>query len=275
MVAIVVLAAVVLINQPSNSSALVTPPELAPANLTSGYSLGKADAPVTIDLWEDFQCPACGLFSREIEPRVMTQFVETGTVRLVFNDFAFIGAEPRGGAAATAFGQDQSVDAAIAARCAGAQGPGKFWNYMQYLYWNQGPENGGKFVQPFFDQIATALGLDLATFNSCLTEPSQLQAVVAQTQQGSKLGVDSTPTLFINGTKQAGVSTYDALAAEIQAAAKGQPLSGASPGASLPETTVPPSPGASSAAGSAAPATGSAPAASGAPAGSPGASAAP
>ena len=235
------LGAIVLLSQPNSSSAaLVTPPELAPADLATGFSLGKADAPVKIEMWEDLQCTACGLFSRQIEPRIVTQYVVPGTVQLTFNDFAFIGSEVHGGKMPTAFGQDESVDAAIAARCAGAQGPGNFWHFQQYLYWNQGTENGGKFTKAFFDKIASAMGLDRTTFDSCLTDSTQLKAVISQTEQGQRQGINATPTLFINGTKVM-VSTYDQLAADIDAAAKGQPLPSTGAGSSVPETTVAPS----------------------------------
>ncbi|MGZ4158725.1 MAG: DsbA family protein, partial [Bacteroidia bacterium] len=80
-------------------------------------------------MWEDFQCPACGNFTRQIEPTIVDRYVVPGSVRLTFHDDAFIGQE--------------SLDAASAARCAGDQG--KFWPYHDWLFANQNGENEGQF----------------------------------------------------------------------------------------------------------------------------------
>jgi hypothetical protein len=63
-----------------------TPTGLAdPAN---PRTLGSADAPITIEVWSDFQCPACGFFARQVEPDLIDEYVKDGTVRLVYRDLA-------------------------------------------------------------------------------------------------------------------------------------------------------------------------------------------
>jgi protein-disulfide isomerase len=166
-----------------------TPTGLAdPAN---PRTLGSADAPITIEVWSDFQCPACGFFARQVEPDLIDEYVKDGTVRLVYRDLAFIdGGKPAG----------ESQQAAAAARCAGEQG--KFWPFHDYLFENQDGENKGAFDRKVLDQIATAVGLDMAGFGSCMDGDAQEQAVAAETAQGNQAGVTQTPSLAINGVLQ-------------------------------------------------------------------------
>ena len=101
----------------------------APGLLLDGRAIGSPDAPVVVEIWEDFQCPACSRFTQTVEPSVVERFVPSGDVRVVYRDFAFLGTE--------------SIDAAVAARCAGEQGA--FWSYHDWLYANQNGENAGWF----------------------------------------------------------------------------------------------------------------------------------
>ena len=167
-----------------------TPPELVdPSN---SRAVGPADAPVTVEVWSDFQCPACGSFARTIAPDLVEEFVRPGTVRVVYRDMAFIDGGAVGG---------ESQQAAAAARCAGDQG--KFWQYHDYLFENQKDENKGAFRRERLDQIATAVGLDMTAYRSCMDGgDAPKQATKAETAQGNAAGVSSTPTLAINGVLQ-------------------------------------------------------------------------
>lgn len=83
-----------VLQQPANAPAtheLAHPEVGVPAALADGRTLGKADAPVTIDIWSDFQCPACRLFAEETEPSIVNQFVVAGIAKLVYHDAAFQG----------------------------------------------------------------------------------------------------------------------------------------------------------------------------------------
>ena len=166
-----------------------TPPELV--DPTNARALGPADAPVTVEVWSDFQCPACGFWSLQVAPDLIDEYVRAGSVRVVYRDFAFIdGGKPDG----------ESQQAAAAARCAGEQG--KFWQYDDYLFENQDGENKGAFRRERLDQIATAVGLDMAAWGSCMSGDAPEQAVKAETDQGQAAGVGSTPHLAINGVLQ-------------------------------------------------------------------------
>ncbi len=158
---------------------------------TNPRAVGRADAPVTIEIWSDFQCPACDFFSRQVAPDLINEYVKAGTVRMVYRDFAFIdGFDPAG----------ESQQSAAAARCAGEQG--KFWPFHDYLFENQDGENKGAFKRARLDEIATAVGLDMAAYGSCMDGTATEDAVKAETADGHTAGVTSTPTLAINGVLQ-------------------------------------------------------------------------
>ena len=191
----------------STTGALNAPVTTIPAGLENDRTLGSPSAPVTIDVWADFQCPFCDQFATTVEPRIITDFVATGQAKLVAHDFAFLG---RGRT------PDESTDAATAARCAAQNG--KYWEYAEYLWANQGGENQGAFRKERLDQIATAVGLDLARFDQCLTDQSLRSAVAAERSQGAAMGINSTPTIFVDGQKLPTVPTYEQLATLIRQA---------------------------------------------------------
>lgn len=82
-------------------------------------------APITMIEFGDFQCLFCGRFAKEVEPQINQTYIQTGKVNFVFKHFTIIGSD--------------SKTAAVAAQCTTDQG--KFWNYYNILYGNQGPEN--------------------------------------------------------------------------------------------------------------------------------------
>jgi protein-disulfide isomerase len=171
-------------NPPSgNPIALVTPSAPSPESLADGRAIGRPDAPATLTIWEDFQCPACGAFTRQTEPRLYSDYVIPGTLRIVYRDFVFLGPE--------------SINAAVAARCAAEQG--RFWTYHDYLFWNQGgAENQGAFDAAHLTAIAQATGLDPTKFSSCQAQTQVASDVQAETSAGVDAGIDTTPTLVID-----------------------------------------------------------------------------
>ena len=159
---------------------------------------GDASAPVTIEEWADFQCPACGVFARQTEPQLFQNYVTTGKVRYVFHQFPFLGAE--------------STWAAQASECADDQG--KFWEYHEKLYASQAGENKGAFSKDNLKRLGTQLGLG-DQFAQCIDSGRHNDEVASSFQTGQQLGVNSTPTLFINGKKYTGAYPYDQLKAII------------------------------------------------------------
>jgi protein-disulfide isomerase len=197
----------------SASRELVMPEVSRPTALVDDRSVGAADAPITIELWEDFQCPACGVFSRATEPKLIEEYVATGKVRLVYRDMAFLGQE--------------SIDAAVGARAAqqllGGDG---FWRFHDLLFHNQDGENEGAFARVVLADMAVSMGIDRAAFLAALDDPELIAAVEAETRDGAQAGVSSTPTLDINGQRAVGSPPYATLAEYLDGL-----LAGTAPGA--------------------------------------------
>ncbi len=165
---------------PSPSPTLPPPP-----NEANGPSLGSAAAPVTVEIWADYQCPYCRLETMVFGGSLERAFVLPGTVRVIFRDFAFLGQE--------------STDAAVAARCAGRQDPGAYWRYHDLLFAAQQGENQGTFTRANLVTFAGLAALDATSFTACLDDPSVAKAVADETAAGRALGVESTPTLRVSG----------------------------------------------------------------------------
>ena len=210
---VVIVIALVSTGQIGSDPAQVKTPVSAMPDkaLWDGRALGPADAKVTIEVFEDFQCPACGIFTQQTQPSLIRDFVADGKVRFIFKDMAFLdNGAPAG----------ESHRAAIAARCAGRQD--LFWPYHEYLYANQKGENEGHFSESFLLAIATKVGADPEQFAACTKDPAVLDEVIAETQEGMGKGVNSTPTLILNGEKlSGGVPAYVDLKAQINALLEG------------------------------------------------------
>jgi protein-disulfide isomerase len=214
---------------------LVTPPPIPPivAPATSeqgipvdGYALGDPAAPVTIEVYEDFQCPYCHLFTEQIEPQIIDTYVRPGIARLVFRDLPFLGEESRW--------------AAVAARLASQQG--LFWPMHDYLFANQLGENAGSFTPDRLMAMAQAAGLDMDTFIAGLQVPAA-RALYAQVeaeayQRASALGIKATPTVVVNGVPTASVDLASVSAA-IEAALAGSASASPGPVAPLPSSGSP------------------------------------
>ncbi len=188
-------------------SGIITPTQVA-LPTPNGLSLGNANAPVTIDVFEDFQCPACKFFTENVEPDVVQNLVATGKARYIFHQYSFIDGPGAGSGG-------ESDQAANASMCANEQG--KFWEMHAILYANS-EENQGAFTNPRLKAMAQDIGLDMNAFNSCFNEDKYKKEIQADFDLGQKMGVSGTPTAFVNG-KQVGqpgkIPTYDDIAQAV------------------------------------------------------------
>jgi len=156
-----------------------------------GLSLGDPNAPATIDVFEDFQCPACKFFTQNIEPQIITYLVIPGKARFVFHNYSFIDGPT--------VGSGESDQAASAAMCANEQG--KFWEMQEVIYTNQLGENKGHFNDRFLAAMAEAVNLDMGSFNSCFSNGKYKDDIQADFDLGTQMGVSGTPSVFVNGQK--------------------------------------------------------------------------
>ena len=184
----------------------ITPVARPQAN---GREMGDPNAPVLVEVWEDFQCPACQSFTQNVEPLVTENYVASGKVRYIFRQFPFIDDK-----AAT----KESDQAANASMCAADQN--KFWEYHDYLYANWDGENRGAFTDKRLVAFAEALSLDMAEFNSCFDANRHNDVIQQDIADGNTGGVSGTPSVFVNGSvvKPGFVPSYEEMAQAIDAA---------------------------------------------------------
>ncbi|MCA9538567.1 MAG: thioredoxin domain-containing protein [Myxococcales bacterium] len=160
----------------------------------TGPSRGPANAPVTIVAFADFECPYCARAAGVVES-VRQRYGDK--VRLVFRDFPL------------EFHQN-AVPAAIAARCADAQG--KFWPMHDALF-----SEHRNLTPPALRGLAEQLKLDLARYDACLADPRNSAGIEADRDAGMKVGVEGTPAFFINGVPLHGALPEEAFVAAIDA----------------------------------------------------------
>jgi len=151
-------------------------------------TLGDPNAPIKLEEYADFQCPACGAYARGTIKQIEEKYVANGTVQIIFRHFAFIG--------------EESVRAAEAAECANEQG--KFWEMYDTLFNNQAGENQGAFADDKLSGFAQGLGLDMSKFSTCFSSGKYRASIQSETANGQLRGVSSTPTSFINDKKVVG-----------------------------------------------------------------------
>jgi len=146
---------------------------------------GPADAPITIVEFSDFQCPFCVRAAKDLSELVGT----TTEVSLVFRNFPLdTSCNPN----VTRQMHANACLAAYAAECAGKQD--RFWEYHDVLF-----ENGQRLGRDALVTYAERIGLDVRAFDQCLDDPATHDRVAADVEAASRAGVNSTPTLFING----------------------------------------------------------------------------
>jgi protein-disulfide isomerase len=139
---------------------------------------GPAAAPVTVFEWSDYECPFCQR-AQDVLQRLQGEFPDT--VRFVFKDFP-LRSHPN------------ALPAALAARCAGAQG--RYWEYHDLLFVGQ-PD----LARDHLVGYARRVGLDASAFIECLDSGRYRDAVLAEQREGREAGVRATPTFFINQRK--------------------------------------------------------------------------
>ena len=144
--------------------------------------LGRADAPVTLVEFSDYQCPFCQRFFATTLSALKKHYVDTGKVRYVFRDFPLDQMHP------------QARKAAEAAHCAGEQG--KYWEMHEVLFQNQ-----RTLAPPQLTVHARTVGVDGSKFDECLSSGRHAARVERGLADGAAVGVQGTPTFVVGKTK--------------------------------------------------------------------------
>ncbi len=180
-----------------------TPPGVS---LTGGVPVGKATAPVTLDLYEDPQCPVCAQFEAQVGPTI-AGWIASGKVAVHYHVISFLDS-----ASTTKY----SSRAANALYAAAAVSPDSFVKYHQLLNQQQPAEGSAGLTEDTLVQLAQQAGAGAAADQ--IRAGTYADYVTKATDQSSKDGVTGTPTVRVNG-KAVAQPTLDQVTAAVNAAA--------------------------------------------------------
>lgn len=158
--------------------------------------LGEEDAPVTMVVYEDFECPFCKRFEEGAVPQIVSNYVDTGQVKIVWKDRPLTQLHP------------WAKPSAEAMECVYREG-GKepFWNLKDQIFSNQNQLSTDN-AQSQIKSWAAEEGVSESAVQSCIDNGDAMSEVEADSTEGQELGASGTPTSFVNGQKLVGAQPY-------------------------------------------------------------------
>ncbi len=176
---------------------------------------GNAQAKVTIVNFDDLECPYCARMHAQLFPDTLNRYKDQ--IKIIYKDYPLIEIHP------------WALRASIDANCLAAQNPTAYWNYVDYLHTHgediTGPDRDAAKSAAMLDKLARDEGqrssLDNSKLNACLAKQDD-SVVRASMKEGEALGVDGTPTLFINGERLSGALPESQLWLAIDRALKAE-----------------------------------------------------
>jgi protein-disulfide isomerase len=163
---------------------------------------GNDNAKVTIVNYDDFQCPFCSRMHQVLFPGVLQSYGDK--VRVIYKDYPLVEIHP------------WAMHAAVDANCLNEQNGPAYWDFADFVHANQ-KSLAGKSLEEAFTNLdhaatdqATKHQLDLGKLQACLKKQDE-SGIRSSMAEGDKLGVDSTPTLFVNGERISGALSPDQL----------------------------------------------------------------
>ncbi|NDP41521.1 MAG: thioredoxin domain-containing protein [Aromatoleum sp.] len=171
---------------------------------SGGFSMGRADAPLTIVEYADYQCPFCQQYHNTAFAQIKANYVDTGKLRYIHRDFPLDFHE-------------NARRAAAAARCAGEQG--KFWELRHVMI-----VNAEALQQDKLAGYASSVKLDVPKFQACITADKYKAGIDKDVAEGTAAGVSGTPSFVIGrikkdrleGVRMVGAAPYGQFDAKIQ-----------------------------------------------------------
>jgi protein-disulfide isomerase len=160
-------------------------PPAEPVALDETFTVGRADAPVTLIEYSDFRCPFCAWFARETLPALEAEFVEAGRLRVAYKHLPIARLHP------------DAPLAAEAAECAGRAG--RFRAMHDALFAEPGLLTGEALIAG-----AVAIGLDEAPFRACLTGGETRDRVTRDAAEARAFGITGTPAFLVGVTQPDG-----------------------------------------------------------------------
>ncbi len=200
-VLILAIVVVILIVNQNQGTTPVAAPEVA-TEWVQGTTMGNPAAAVTIQMWEDFLCPACQQWTAQVKPQLMEEFVKPGLVRVEFHQFPLNQHAP---------GAQMGAQASL---CAADQN--QFWPYHDQLFRAASTRGQAGMTYDAMLQYAADLGLNLTAFTQCVNALTHQNDVVESLNQATQLNLSSTPSILINGKLMPSPFNYNELKAEIE-----------------------------------------------------------
>ncbi len=175
--------------------------------------IGEANAPVTMALFYDYQCPFCKQFEQTVTPQLVANYVKTGKLKIVFKDFQFLG--------------NDSLDAAVFGRALWESQPDKFYDWYVAMFNAQDDEGDKGFGKmSTIDTLAKTIpGLDVAKVDALVksNRAKYEQMASVSRAEGAAMGINGTPTIVVGKKVFTGMSPdqfYAGISAEINAELK-------------------------------------------------------
>ena len=165
--------------------------------------LGKADAPITIIEYASLTCPHCAHFEVDVLPKLKAKWIDTGKAKLVLRDFPL---------------DEPALRAAMVARCAP---PERFYPLVDTFFAQQEQWATTRDYRAALEKLAKLGGISNKEFAACISD-KKLEDQVAQSRltAAQQLGVDATPTFFVNGKKFDGAPSVEAFDKALSGAAE-------------------------------------------------------
>lgn len=182
------------------TAAIATSPAAKEVESDSLHARGPAGAPVTLEIYGDFQCPSCATTSALID---QLQKEDKTRLRVIFHEFPLAM-------------HAHALQAAMAAEAAGRQG--HFWEMHDMLYQYQNVWSKASNPERFFGAYAQSFGLDVERFSVDAQSGETKAVIMTEGDAGVARGVKNTPTIFVNGGEVRGSFNRETLQAAIEAA---------------------------------------------------------
>jgi protein-disulfide isomerase len=169
--------------------------------------IGDKNAPNTMVLFYDYQCPFCKQFELGVTPKLVDAYVKTGKLRIVFKDFQFLG--------------NDSMDAAVFGRALWESQPDKFYDWYVAMFKAQDQEGDQGFGDlASTEKLAgTISGIDVAKADALVKSKRATYeaAITADRTEGAAIGINGTPTIVVGTHLLTGLSTDQYFTAIVSA----------------------------------------------------------
>lgn len=189
---LVAMASTAVVVGPVGAQSAAEPGEDRLKDLLEPRALGNDDAPVTIVEYSSLTCPHCATFHRDTLPQLKAGYIDTGKVRLVFNDFPL---------------DVLALGASMIARCVERD---RYFEVLDRLFREQSQWARSEDPRAALAAIAKSEGLSEAAFNACLGNGKLMTGLRTQADEAAKEhAIRSTPTFLVNGDRVEGTVPYD------------------------------------------------------------------